>query len=70
MGDDDRAESGPSPAARTIREGIDRLHPSAPAWQRAMIVRLIRLQHAIAFLVAERLLRRRRDDRGTGERRP
>jgi hypothetical protein len=63
-------EPSRSQAARTIREGIDRLHPNAPAWQRAAIVYLIRLQHAFAFLVAERLLRRWREDRGRGEEPP
>jgi hypothetical protein len=67
MADDGAPKTTPPPAARTLREGIDRLHPGMPAWQRSMIVAVIRLHHAVAFLVADRLLRRWRG--GGGDRR-
>jgi len=67
MDDDDGPRTTPRPPARTLREGIDRLYPQMPAWQRSMTVAFIRLHHAVAFLAANRLLRRWR--RGGGEER-
>jgi hypothetical protein len=57
-------ENDPARPARTLREGFDRLYPQMPAWQRSMTVAFIRLHHAVAFLAAERLLRRWRGGGG------
>ncbi|MDX6644444.1 MAG: hypothetical protein QOK40_171 [Miltoncostaeaceae bacterium] len=57
--DDQRHAADPRrPGPRSLREGIDRLYPEMPAWQRSMLLLFMRVQHALAFAVVNRLLRR------------